>query len=156
MSYEQELVVCFGPPQCTTSIRRLLIAHRSWLAPRPPKNKGRRIQWSASPKIASPGARPKLQVRHVTAIRYFRYLVVASCMGFTANAGVVLQFRCEGGHRNSGPPSAAGTCWTAAAMNVPTKPAIRTAILIVRFMGSSPIDPRVGCSPDSNSRGAEL
>ena len=146
----------YGPPLCTTSIRRLLIAiaHGSALARQKIRAGG--FNWSASPKIASPGARPKLQVRHVTAIRYFRYLVVASCMGFTANAGVVLQFRCEGGHRNSGPPSAAGTCWTAAAMNVPTKPAIRTAILIVRFMGSSPINPRVGCSPDSNSRGAEL
>jgi len=35
----------------------------------------------------------------------------------------------------SGPPSAAGTRGAAAAMNVPTNPTIRIAILIVRFMG---------------------
>jgi hypothetical protein len=154
MSHEQELVVCLW--SAAVHDQYPSFAHRSWLGARPPKIRAGGFNWSASPKIASPGARPKLQVRHVTAIRYLRYLVVASCMGFTANAGVVLHVLDPGGHRSSGPPSAAGTCWTAAAMNVPTKPAIRTAILIVRFMGSSPINPRVGCSPDSNSRGAEL
>jgi hypothetical protein len=39
----------------------------------------------------------------------------------------------------SGPPSRAGTCWTAAATNVPTSPTIRIEILNARFMGSSPI-----------------
>jgi hypothetical protein len=40
-----------------------------------------------------------------------------------------------GGHRRIGPPSEAGTCWTEAAINVPTSPVIRIAILIARFMG---------------------
>jgi len=70
---------------------------------------------------------------------YFGYLAVPSCLGSIGRAGVVLQFFWPGWHRNSGPPSAAGTCWTAAAMNVPTSPIIRMEILIVRFMGSSPI-----------------
>jgi hypothetical protein len=47
-----------------------------------------------------------------------------------------LQFAELGGHKRIGPPSAAGTCWTAAATNVPTSPIVRTAILIARFMGS--------------------
>ena len=44
----------------------------------------------------------------------------------------------------SGPPSAAGTRGTVAVKNVPTSPTIRIAILIARFMGSSPAAQSLG------------
>ena len=86
-----------------------------------------------SPKIAS------LFLAQVTVTTgYFSDLAVIDCPGFYCGGRVDTHFG-PGGHRMSGPPSAAGTCWTAAAMNVPTSPTIRIEILIVRFMGSSPI-----------------
>ena len=73
---------------------------------------------------------------------YFSDLAVTGCPEFYCGGIVVEQFGCLGGHKSSGPPSAAGTCWTAAAMNVPTSPTIRIEILNARFMCSSPKEPR--------------
>ena len=149
MSYEQ-----WARTRCLLRVRRFARPVSfvcSWLAARPLKNKGRRIQLVRQPEDCKPWCSAEMTVT----ARYFRYLVVASCLGSTGRAGVVLHVLDVGGHRRSGPPSAAGTCWTAAAMNVPTSPTIRKAILIVRFMGWSPIT-TLGFSPDCFSRGAAL
>jgi hypothetical protein len=79
--------------------------------------------------------RPRLQIQQVT----FVTLRSRGCPEYYCGGRVVWQFAVLGGHRMSGPPSEAGTFWTVAAKNVPTSPTIRTAVLIVRFMGSSPI-----------------
>ena len=86
-----------------------------------------------SPKIAS------LVFQVAVTTGYFSDLAVTACYRFYCGGRVVEQFGCLGGHSSNGPPSAAGTCWTAAATNVPTSPTIRIEILIARFMGSSPI-----------------
>ena len=86
-----------------------------------------------SPKIASPSLGPSFGD-----YRLLWLPCVKACDRFYCGGRVVWQFVCLGGHRINGPPSAAGTGWTEAAMNVPTKPTIRIEILIARFMGSSP------------------
>jgi hypothetical protein len=92
-----------------------------------------------SPKIASPLLGPISSYYKLLERGYFGDLVELACFRFYFSRRDVEQCGCLGGHSNSGPPSEAGTCWTAAAMNVPTSPTIRTEILIARFMGYSPI-----------------
>jgi len=70
---------------------------------------------------------------------YFGDLAVTGCSDYYYIGRDVEQRVDLGGHKGSGPPSAVGTCGTAAAKNVPTIPTIRIKILIARFMGSSPI-----------------
>jgi len=70
---------------------------------------------------------------------YFSDLAGHSPLGVYCGGKVDWQLVDLGGHRMSGPPSVAGTCWTVAAMNVPTTPTIRSIVLIALFMGSSPI-----------------
>jgi hypothetical protein len=93
---------------------------------------------SRQPKYSEPSFRPKLQLPLVVTTGYFGDLAVTACSRFYCGGRVVEQLGVLGGHRINGPPSRAGTCWTAAARNVPTSPTIRIEILIVRFMGSSP------------------
>ena len=78
-----------------------------------------------SPKIASP------VFGKITVIAgYFSDLAVSGALGCTTGGRQAVDL---GGHKNSGPPSAAGTCWTVAAMNAPTSPIIRIEILIASF-----------------------
>lgn len=84
---------------------------------------------------------PSVSVQVAVGAGYFSDLAVARLPSVLLQGRVVWQFAVFGGHSISGPPSEAGTFWTVAARNVPTTPTIRTAVLIVRFMGSSP-DPR--------------
>jgi hypothetical protein len=83
---------------------------------------------------------------------YFGYLATAAWCDYF----VCWQLACFGGHSGSGPPSWAGTCWTEAAINVPTSPTVRIAILIARFMGSSPISAQIAHTEGAFSRGRAL
>jgi len=83
---------------------------------------------SVSPKIASPRVRPS----------YYR-LLWWPCGHRSVRFYFTGLHLSPGPHVRIGPPSGAGTCGTAAATNVPTRPTIRITVLTVRFMGSSPI-----------------
>ena len=83
---------------------------------------------------------PKLQLVQATQLLVTLVALPASApLGVYCGGKVDWQLVDLGGHRMSGPPSVAGTFWTAAAMNVPTSPTIRSIVLIALFMGSSPI-----------------
>jgi hypothetical protein len=82
---------------------------------------------------------PKGSAQVAIASGYLGDLAITAYPRFYCGGREDEQFGVFGGHSSMGPPSAAGTGWTAAATNVPTSPTIRIDILIARFMGSSPI-----------------
>jgi hypothetical protein len=99
--------------------------HRELRAHQNPQKKCGWRGFPVSPKIASPS------FGQITVIAgYFSDLAVSGALGCTTGGRQAVDL---GGHKNSGPPSAAGTCWTVAAMNVPTRPIIRIEILIASF-----------------------